>query len=332
MKKHAKILSLFIALFMLLALALPTLAYETDGLFNTPLAGGLRNVPADEWVVSTVYHWVVRGDTLAGIAAAYGTYVDLIIENNWDYFGDLGLRNQTYYGNRAAAAGIELEHGVRLKIYDVITVRHYVVRGDTLNDLANGKLWWFNFQLFTTVDAIRNENAGWFRNLDLLNITQDEYVPLVESNNIFAHYFGFVINGFPSRYDGWTVYGSPLYITVPINYYYDNNWPWIGYDTWTHLRDYSETIPGGFADNRDWENRTYPGGNAPPLNPLMNAQIVFGNVVPLRNPIYNYNVGWTLNQALLDFNFVAYQLRIEPLWIPFFGEHQPWQNYVSLRK
>ena len=352
MKKNAKILSLFIALIMIFALTLPTLAYETDGLFNNVTANFNPGPPADEWVVSTIYHWVVRGDTLPGIAQRYGTTVDLIVENNWDYFKDLSLRNQT------TTLGIELENGVRLKIYDVITVRHYVVRGDTLNDLAGGKLKWTTmyltaageiviewFTLRTTVAAIKNENADWFRNLDLLNITQDENVPLVESNNIFAYYRGFAFdNDFPMLWQQWTIDGSPLYITVPIEYYYDIRWPAIRYGTWTYLRDYSETKPGA-------------------LNPLMPAQTIFGNTVPSIdyvppfdiftittdpainwpniNPIGNYRRGWSLNQALLGSdvpgsgpNVGAYdwpQLRIVALEIPGFGEYWPWQQYISLK-
>ncbi|MCL1792459.1 MAG: LysM peptidoglycan-binding domain-containing protein [Oscillospiraceae bacterium] len=419
MKKNAKILSLFIALFMILALSLPTLAYETDGLFDTwPTLyyGAAWNIPPDQWTVYTIYHWVVRGDTLPDIAKQYGTTVDLIVENNWDYFKDLELRNKT------TTLNIQLENGVRLKIYDVITVTHYVRRGDTLNDLAYGGLklysWWYHeatqeiilnqnrliaepdldpiawpvqtlipvewqynlrtipspnsnpppsgmrdvFELWTTPNAIRNENADWFRNLDLLNITQDENVPLVESNNIFAYYRGFVsFNGWTSHYEPWTNAGSPLHITVPIKYYYDRHWPQIRYGTWAYLRDYSETDIGG-------------------LDPLMAAQVVFGNSVPSidavthqiwvynqelkgwelvdptvtfdsynwwiawpnLNPIGNYLQGWSLNQALLGSevpgvgpnvgDFDAPRIRIERLNIPGFGEYQPWQNYVSLRK
>ena len=318
MKKSAKILSLIIALIMIFAISLPTLAYETDGLFNNVTPNFDPGPPEDEWYVSTVYHWVVRGDTLSGIARAYGTDAWRIIENNWDYFGDLGLRNQTRYSVNADVLGMELENGVLLKIYDLITVQHYVRRGDTLQDFANGKFWWWDFQLFTTVSAIRNENADWFRNLDLLNITQDENVPLMESNNIFAKYRGFVINGTASQWASWTIDGSPLYITVPIEYYYDITWPFIWHNTFSYLRDNSETAPGGFG----WG-----------LNALPTTQQIFGNMVPLINPIQTWQVGWTINNPGVPFGPypVAWQYRIERLWIDGFGEYQPWQNYISLK-
>ena len=323
MKKQAKLLSLFIALIMVFAIALPVMAgYETSSPeFNSVANGGTWlspgaywDIPDDYWYLSTVYHWVVRGDTLAGIAANYGVAVDYIIRRNWNYFVDLFYRNNTNTGMSADDllngipfdtiwGGTQLDHGVRLCIYDTVTAKHYVRRGDTLDGFANGELqyppnWWLTmpaplFVLTTTTTAIQNENAEWFWNLDLLNITRkrdwtQDHV-LEESALIFARYWGFVGStlpydhrfgewGFEWELDDpfalasnwiwgrWDVAGSPLYITVPVDVSYNPNWPLIEWGDWSLLREYWETNPGV-------------------LFPLDPTQIVYNNSVPAINSV-----------------------------------------------
>jgi len=323
MKKHAKILSLFIALFMLFALALPTLAYETDGLFDNVTPDYNPGPPQDVWSITRVYHWVVRGENLDAIAAAYGTIPQAIVDNNANYFNDLALRNWTRYTDKVDA-NMELENGVRLFIYDLLTVRHYVVRGDTLNDLAGenvaagGTLALYDdfgveiFRMKTTVKAIRNENADWFRNLDLLNVTQDEYIPLMESNNIFAYYSGLVINQVPSNWDSWDINGSPLYITVPVQVDYvhvpnaarmwidrvraDAALNWTPYN-WTLPNEVFFNVLAYKANNSEDRiaNALMEGAWSSAGFPLIPEQRIYGNTIPFENPAWAYNVGWTLN-------------------------------------
>jgi len=317
MKKHAKLLSLLMALFMLFAITLPTLAYETGGNFKNVTPAYNPGPPEDIWYLTRVFHWVVRGESLDSIAKAYGTVPEAIRNNNENYFNDLALRNETRYGNRDHLKA-ELENGVRLFIYDLLTVKHYVVRGDTLNDLAGqykaagGTLVLLDdsgneiFRMKTTVAAIRNENADWFRNLDLLIITENKYVPLKESNNIFAYYSGLVINSLPSNWDAWDVSGSPLYISVPVEIDYVN-----GLDNpnaiarlWTERKRLDpfdctqpkEVFVGTIAHKANSSEDSLREGAWTDLGyPLIPEQSIYGNTTPLENPIRNYNVGWTRN-------------------------------------
>ena len=341
MKKHAKILSLFIALFMLFALALPTLAYETDGNFSNVTPDYNPGPPQDVWSITRVFHWVVRGENLDAIAAAYGTTPEAIRDNNKCYFDDLALRNWTRYTDKVDA-NMELENGVRLLIYDLLTVRHYVVRGDTLMDLAGenvaagGTLALYDdfgveiFRMKTTVKAVRNENADWFRNLDLLNITQDEYIPLMESNNIFAYYSGLVINKTPSNWDSWDINGSPLYITVPVQIDYvrvpnaarmwidrvraDSALNWTPYD-WTLPNEvfYSAIA---YKANTSEDRIAAAGieGACSPVFPLIPEQRIYGNTIPPENPAWTYNVGWTQNVTNLGFYIDDIYLPVARAW------------------
>ncbi|MCL2815278.1 MAG: hypothetical protein FWD23_11820, partial [Oscillospiraceae bacterium] len=373
MKKHAKILSLFIALFMLFALALPASAYIT----SQPVGGGACSTPGvpwdpcpDEWQISRIYHWVVRGETLGEIADAYGTVPYMIIENNWNYFNDLWLRDITRWTDREKPYdwdfyAMHLENGVRLFIYDLLTVKHYVVRGDTLNDLAGEFSLWGGtlalyddagleiFRMKTTVDSVKNENADWFRNLDLLNTTHAANVPLMESNNIFAYYRGLVIDGYSSRWDGWTLSGSPLYISVPVQ---------VGYCVYN-------TVPPGayphprirmglsantlynrtdtFKVNASEDRITATTGEGA-FVPLIPAQRIYANTTPVENPVAQYNIGWTRNLAEPNFAFDHMgvdwfrnlKMDFEDGWYVYgtdpdlpilrnFGEVSPWEGYPS---
>ncbi|MCL2003714.1 MAG: LysM peptidoglycan-binding domain-containing protein [Oscillospiraceae bacterium] len=184
---------------MAFALAVPAMAYDWIDPYDS--------WQADQWTVSSVYHWVVRGETLQTIADLHGTTVDNIKSqpNNVAYFADLALRNTT------TGLNIQVEHGVRLKIYDQVTLRRYVRRDDTFAKLTNysgpG-----GFTLVTTEAAIRAQNPTWFADLAKLNNTQGTSYVLMESNNIFANYADF----WTRRADTSSTAASPLYITVPI--------------------------------------------------------------------------------------------------------------------
>jgi len=81
---------------------------------------------------------------------------------------------------------------VRLHIYDVLRLRHYVRRGDTLEGIAAGNVNMVNatpsgFHFQTTQDAIIRENSEFFRDLDRIRTTIG-HVPLAESAAIGSVY------------------------------------------------------------------------------------------------------------------------------------------------
>jgi len=220
MKRAKKISSLLIALILILAFAVPTaLAYDSQDHIDY-----IRAATADTWFVESIFHWVIRGDTLESIAYRYGTTVDYIKAYNEAYFRDLAYRNRT------TGLNVQLEHGIRLYIYDMVTVRHYVVRGDTLEILAGGALQWGGYKdatgrwvdrfvLKTTVAAIKEQNANFFNNLALLNKTEAAAKPLMESDNILTYYADWIDPYYND--DGKATYnglglGLPLFISVPV--------------------------------------------------------------------------------------------------------------------
>jgi hypothetical protein len=302
---------------MLFALAIPALAYETDGSFNNVTPAFNPGPPEDIWTFTRVFHWVVRGETLDEIAKFYGTVPEAIIDNNKNYFNDLALRNKTLYGDKEIAK-MTLENGVRLFIYDLLTVKHYVVRGDTLNNLsgqykaAGGTLALYDdfgkeiFRIKTTVAAIKNENAAWFRNLDLLSITEGRNISLTESNNIFAYYSGLLINGVRSNWDAWDVNGSPLYISVPVEVSYINGLenPNATAKLWAErirLDPFDSTQPNEVFVNaiaykaNSSEDKFKEGAWTDYGYPLIPEQKIYGNTTPPENTCWDYNVGWTYN-------------------------------------
>lgn len=177
---------------------------------------------SDKWWVFRVWHWVTRGDDLNGIAAKYDTTVGYILSDplNANYFADLTLRNAT------TGLNTKLEPGVRLHIYDVVRVRHFVRRGDDWARLTSG-LKNGNFTLLTDEQAIKNENPEYFANLALLNKTQGTSWTLIESDQVFGDQSDFsgtlVDNGTTILMGSATpglvgpaAAGLPLYITVPV--------------------------------------------------------------------------------------------------------------------
>jgi len=203
MKRRA--LKLVVSLMLILAVSFSVLAYDTQSSDHD------HPIPSDVWSLRTVYHWVSRGDTLQSIATAYGTTTARIRANNAEYFADLDARNKTW------GVDFTLDLGVRLAIYDVVNVVHYVRRGDTLAGLANGALVYGTgvnrFQLITTTAAIKAENWKYFDSLAKLNSTQKTNFELVESDVIYDGWY-------TDPYSGWvyqhTTSGTPLSITVPV--------------------------------------------------------------------------------------------------------------------
>lgn len=239
--------------------------------------------PEDQWTVVALYHWVVRGETLRSIAIQYGTSPAEIRVKNPEYFADLANRNTT------TGLDIKLEHGVRLFIYHLVRVRHYVQRPETLDVLANGYLTRGSFALITTPALIRNENPRWFANLNALNTTRSSDNPLEESHDIFADYSDFagvelwwseptkVIN-----VDGNdTIYryaGSPLYISVPVNAVSDPTEP-------AYIRERYSYI----ANLGEWQgNPDMLYTNPAKTNPW---QIPFANTLPTNNALPTDNNG-----------------------------------------
>jgi hypothetical protein len=170
-------------------------------------------IPANEWTIISVHHWVVRGETLDSIAAFYGTTPEEIIFKNSEYFRDLAMRNRT------TGVNVQLEHGVRLFIYHMARVVRYVQRGDTLAGLAGGDLQFGSFTLRTTQEDIINQNPEWFRNLAALNATRNTAHTLEESYGIWnvaantpvansVHGMNFSAN---------RIFGTPLVISVPVH-------------------------------------------------------------------------------------------------------------------
>ncbi|MDR0858384.1 MAG: LysM peptidoglycan-binding domain-containing protein [Oscillospiraceae bacterium] len=156
-----KILSLALVVAMIATLGLSALAYDAT---NTSLPY------ADSYYITHYTHNVVRGETLSGIAAQYGTTVEGIKIENAVYFADLAKKNATW------GVAFTLEPGITLNIYTTKTVLHYVVKGDTLASIAA--------TYGTTEAAIRAENPQWFTRLNLLNKTQASNLALVESDVI----------------------------------------------------------------------------------------------------------------------------------------------------
>jgi len=185
MKK--KFVSLLIAFIMTFAISIPVMAFDAEQ----------PSVDPTTWEIIEAYHWVVRGDTLESIAAQWGTDVWRIVDNNFTYFHDLLLRNETYGGVNlqwtwVQGAGrylpiprsctgcdawtITLEPGVRLHIMDLLRATHFVNRflplpATDLYELANGALVSpSGMPLITTVNNIINENFEWFNQLFDLNM------------------------------------------------------------------------------------------------------------------------------------------------------------------
>ena len=240
---------------LLLVITMILLSVPVSATYN-PTTGNLLPdvIPADVWTLSTVFHWVVRGETLKDIAIRYGTNIEEIKFYNSEYFADLANRNTTKQIN------IELEHGVRLKIYDQVTVKHYVRRGETLFDFTNGYFVNGSFELFTTKESIINQNKSWFDSLAKLNVTRNNPGHELEESYDFWDIFhnpyyaddggieGITVYGYVNLTDseawnwGWSDnYGTPLYITVPVQLAQsgtiaDPLLPLPDFDEATHLR------------------------------------------------------------------------------------------------
>ena len=218
MKKTKLIALLLVVSMMALAIIPVSATYD-------PTIRAVGNIPDDVWYIAPIYHWVVRGETLQGIADRYGTNTDELRFYNYEYFTDLANRNKT------TGVDVQLEHGVRLFIYHMVTVKHYVRRDDTLWNLANGRLQNGSFTLKTTIPAIKAQNANWFASLDRLNDTRNSGAPheLEESYdmwNVWYEYFD--EDRYPTteyealkaidekRLESPTMAGAPLYISVPV--------------------------------------------------------------------------------------------------------------------
>jgi hypothetical protein len=282
--KTRKLTALLLAVLMLTSVVMPVYAA------NDPTTPG--PIPATDWTLVEVNHWVVRGETLQGIADRYGTRISELRLNNRDYFEDLRRRNKTN------GVDIELEHGVKLFIYHMVRATHYVRRGDTLWGLANGDLKLIAdngrdvaFTIMTTQNAIRNENRAWFASLAALNATRGSDHDLNESYdfwNVSHNYLGTNDNVLlPGPY------GAPLVISVPVQLHRrrltDNN-PETNYmrfnvtmkrEKFTFMRNYSERTGNPELIGVDADN---PG--------LTGAQIPFENTMPT-NSLMPRNNGWT---------------------------------------
>jgi hypothetical protein len=248
-------------------------------------------IPDDEWALISVYHWVVRGETLAGIANRYGTTVEEIIFKNQEYFTDLTMRNIT------TGVNVQLEHGVRLFIYHMARVVHYVQRGDTLAGLANGDLRWGLFTLRTTEQDIINQNPQWFRNLADLNKTRDTAHTLEESYGIWD-----TVNNTPV-YNGEhrmnflnnQRFGTPLVIAVPVHAVPD---PILGSEylreRWTYMANQGEREGNPNLTNfTPWQ---VPFRNAMPTNEYLQVSSGWLYLIGFRPEIMrvtNYAIpGW----------------------------------------
>ncbi|MDR0937061.1 MAG: LysM peptidoglycan-binding domain-containing protein [Oscillospiraceae bacterium] len=176
-----KILSLALVFVMIATLGVSALAYN---------ASDLTLPPADTYGITHYTHNVVRGETLQGIAAKYGSSIEALYYENAGYFGDLAKKNATWGLN------VTLEPGKVLNIYTTKWVKHYVVNGDTLAALAA--------TYGTNEAAIKAENAAWFGRLAELNKTQGTAFTLVESDEID----GLVAS---------STYGTPLKISILVH-------------------------------------------------------------------------------------------------------------------
>jgi hypothetical protein len=93
---------------------------------------------------------------------------------------------------------IRLEPGVRLHIYDVLTSRYYVQRGDTRSVIASGGGLRETLPpgITTTVARIQQENPHWFHQLGLINQTLVSSYALVESFSMLGvEYYDFLDAG-----------------------------------------------------------------------------------------------------------------------------------------
>ena len=203
--KTRRIIGLLLAVIMLVAVAVPVSANYDPSIVSP------ADIPANTWTLVELNHWVTRGETLEDIAARYGTRVSEIKLHNQNYFSDLANRNKT------TGLDIQIEHGVKLLIYNMVRVVRYVQRGDTLESLAGGSLRRGDFRLLTTPAAIIRENQAWFDDLQRLNATRSTDHPLEESYAIFDITHAGFENGFHGQFAvPPTLAGSPLVITVPV--------------------------------------------------------------------------------------------------------------------
>lgn len=232
--KKTKFIALVLVIFILTLSIIPVSANYDPTIRTT------AGIPGDTWTVAGVYHWVVRGETLDSIAAQYGTNVDEIRFYNSEYFNDLANRNTT------TGLNIQLEHGVRLFIYHMVTVCHYVQRGDTLSDFANGYFVRGTFTLMTTTDAIVRQNQAWFNDVASLNATRGTNHELEESYTIWNVRYGHLTDG-----DGRSAFvndptveyaGIPLYISVPVQIRQDVLAPSYLRETYTYQRNNNEKV------------------------------------------------------------------------------------------
>jgi len=270
MKMKKTFLSLLLAVIMTFAAGTSVFAtYDQD-----------RGLPPNDiiWDVFEVYHWVVRGDTLQSIANHWGTTVEWIKFWNSDYFRDLELRNKTYGIN------IQLEPGVRLFIYHMARAQVHVVRGDTLNSIASGKLVTADgYVMRTTPRMLRAQNPVWFNHLDRINTTQNTDFDLIESFAVpdvaeWRPYY----TSFLNTYDD---FGSRLVITLPVIVDWSGTTPY-AYSVVTYTPDrfgtpgmYDgwnvEVIPW-FAPDAHLQWNSF---NPPPTNPFLINEAGMANPV-----------------------------------------------------
>jgi len=292
--RKTKLITLLLAITMLLMCIPVSAAYDPTTGGTAPVVSG---IPADEWILSTVYHWVVRGETLGGIAARYGTNIDEIKFYNSEYFEDLDKRNTTLGIDR------ELEHGVRLKMYDQVTVIHYVQRGETLGEFANGYFVNGSFTIYTTKDAIRAENYNWFNSLAKLNETRNNPGHELEESYDFWNIWHVPYYGEDTLAASFsTQWGTPLWITVPVQL--KNS----GRDAdplLPILPVWGTSVNGKATDWYDRERHYYMAnngekfGNPGIIEPTISSigyvtgpQVPFPNYLPT-NELLPANTGWT---------------------------------------
>jgi hypothetical protein len=224
-------------------------------------------IPADDWTIISVHHWVVRGETLQGIANFYGTTTDEIIFKNQEYFRDLDMRNRT------TGVNVQLEHGVRLFIYHMARVVRYVQRGDTLAGLAGGDLQYGSFTLRTTQEDIINQNPEWFRNLAALNTTRNTAHTLEESYGIWnvgantpvangVHGMNFLAN---------RQFGTPLVISVPVHAIGSITEPFYNRERWSYMENLGEWQ--GNPDLTNFNPWQVPIRNTMPTNFVLQVQV-----------------------------------------------------------
>jgi LysM repeat protein len=195
--------------------------------------------PAPRWEVTEFYHWVVRGEDLDSIAALYGVPVDYIRAINGSYFADLDLRNKTHGENR------QLEHGIRLRVLFTVTLRFYVVRGMTVENILDGSFrhvqngveYWrlehsSGFRLRATQQELYSQNPLWFTELGQLSTTMGLNLPLWESYGITEISQAPIFNSILSAnipmtagtvWEGASKWGSPIRLTIPVHVEFTGN-------------------------------------------------------------------------------------------------------------